>query len=140
MVVIGIGLSGFLIFIKNRKNEVIQRIKEVSRSENIVFSDKFANYFGRESKKYKQVRGNGTLVITDTTLMFFMLLPKKEVHIELSKIDDIESPVNFIGKSVFKPLLKINYLDESNKKDSAAWLVKDLELAKKFLQERGGKT
>ncbi|MFH2061193.1 MAG: hypothetical protein ABIJ59_20195 [Pseudomonadota bacterium] len=136
LIIIGIGLLGFLIFIKNRKKGLIQKIKEITQNENIVFSDISANFFGQESKKYKQVKGNGILTITNTSLMFFMLLPKKEIHIELSKIDSIEYPSSFLGKSIFKPLLKVNFIDENGQKDSAAWFVKNIELAKKNLEDK----
>lgn len=131
-----VSLLILLISIKKRKLQLRVEIQEKIQNKNILFTDKSANFFGQESKGYKQIRGNGVLVITDDSLMFFMLLPRKEIIIELSKIESIESPASFLGKSVLKPLLKVDFTNENGEKDSAAWYLRNLEEAKRILKDK----
>lgn len=136
LAIVIVALVAFLTYVKKKKNKLISEIKEKLEGKTLLFKDTSANFFGQESKKYKQIRGNGILIITDTVLMFFMFLPKKEIKIELSAINNIETPSTFLGKSVFRPLLKVTYLNENGKKDSVAWFVKDLESVLKIFKEK----
>ncbi|MBD3190274.1 MAG: hypothetical protein GF308_06505 [Candidatus Heimdallarchaeota archaeon] len=104
-----------------------QRILEKTDSKEVIKSTRGANFFGLESKGNKQIRGNGNLFLTDKCLYFKMWVLKKEIIIPLSAIEKLETPKWHIGKSKFRPLLKIFFINKSGKKDSAAWLVKDLE-------------
>lgn len=93
-----------------------------------------ANFFGQESKGVLQTRGNGTLVLTDTELYFEKFIPRQEIHIPLSTIQRIETAKSHLGKTVFRPLLKVVYQNEAGQPDSIAWLVPDVEGLKQQLE------
>jgi hypothetical protein len=88
--------------------------------------DRAASFFGQESRGGMQMRGNGTLILTDSDLIFEMWIPDKQFRIPLRSIQAIENPSSFLGKSRFTPLLKVVYLNDQGKTDSMAWQVADL--------------
>ena len=85
-----------------------------------------ALFYGQESSGATQLRGNGVLALLPDRLHFEMLTPRREFTIPLDRITAIESPTSFLGKTNFKPLLKIVYLGDTGKPDSMAWLVDDV--------------
>ncbi|MGL1931694.1 MAG: hypothetical protein OCC45_08025 [Desulfotalea sp.] len=113
----------------------MQKIRKGSRetlakrynSRDILCHDNFAEYFGMESFKGKQVRGKGVLVLAQSELYFLRLHPWMELCIPLKKIKRCVTPSNFLGKSINKQLLKVEFQDESNKLNAVAWHVKDLK-------------
>jgi len=94
-----------------------------------------ANFFGQESGGVMQMRGNGTLVLTDSELYFERWVARKEYRIPLNAIQAIETPTSFLGKTNFRPLLKVVFKDEAGHTDSMAWLVRDLEGVKRALED-----
>jgi hypothetical protein len=64
-----------------------------------------------------------------------MWIPKKEIKIPIDKMEKIEEVKSFLGKSKFRPLLKIGYIDENGQKNSAAWMVKNLQKWKSIINE-----
>lgn len=108
---------------------IIARQKEASargRFPNARQIDRTASFFGQESRGATQMRGNGTLILTDTDLIFEMWVPNTEFRIPLQSIQAIENPTSFLGKSRFAPLLKVKYVDQQGQTDSMAWQVRDL--------------
>lgn len=99
-----------------------------------------ANFFGQESHGLTQLRGNGTLVLTDNELHFERWLSRREYRIPLHAIRAIEMATSYLGKSIFRPLLKVVFVDEAGNTDSMAWYVPDVEDLKRTLEEaRRGK-
>jgi hypothetical protein len=94
-----------------------------------------ALFYGQESAGVMQTRGNGTLVLTDSELYFEKWLPRREYRIPLTAIQAIETPTSFLGKTNFRPLLKVVFQDEAGKTDSMAWLVGDLDGAIRALED-----
>ncbi|MCD4775968.1 MAG: hypothetical protein K8S15_07940 [Candidatus Aegiribacteria sp.] len=103
--------------------EISMRYPEHSR----IITSPVANLFGIKSRGMKQVRGNGTLLLTSSQLYFRMLLPKKEILVPLRSITSVETPRSFLGKTKGRKLLKIDFRNDTGGTDSAAWLVADLE-------------
>jgi len=93
--------------------------------DNILLIASNANFFGQESAGFKQIRGNGTLVLTKDKLYFQMLLPKKIIEIPLENIERIEENRSHLGKTTGSKLMKIIYRNGSNSMDSCAWLVRN---------------
>jgi hypothetical protein len=85
-----------------------------------------ALFFGQESRGSTQMRGNGTLILTDDELLFKQWVVSKEFRIPLRSIQSIETPRSFLGKTQGVQLLKVNYLTESGAPDAIAWRVSDL--------------
>lgn len=88
--------------------------------------DRAASFFGQESRGVTQMRGNGTLILTDSDLIFEMWVPNTEFRIPLRSIQSLENPTSFLGKSRFTPLLKVIYTNEQGTTDAMAWQVPDL--------------
>jgi len=86
-----------------------------------------ANFFGQESLKLKQVRGNGVLVLTPEELYFEMWVPKRICQIPIINIIDIEVTKWHLKKTKNRNLLKIIFTNLSGEIDSAAWLINDLD-------------
>lgn len=88
--------------------------------------DRTASFFGQESRGVTQMRGNGTLILTDTELIFEQWMTNNVFRISLRTIQGIENPTSFLGKSRFAPLLKVVYTNDQGVNDSMAWQVRDL--------------
>jgi hypothetical protein len=93
-----------------------------------------ANFYGQESAGAAQMRGNGTLVLTDTELYFERLWPRREYRISLAAIERVEIPSSYLGKTNFQPLLKVVFRNDAGQLDSMAWLVPDVESLKDRLE------
>ena len=93
----------------------------------IIISLNSANFFGQQSRKSTQVRGNGVLILTAEELYFEMWRPKKVVQIPTSAILNVEITKSFLHKSVFRKLLKVGFQNENGVEDAAAWWVSSLE-------------
>ena len=115
-----------------------KRIKEIFEKfpvSDILISDELANFFGLESLGAWKVRGNGVLILTSEELFFGMWKPKKEIVIPIKSILDITNPKSFMHRSIFRPLLKINFKNPSGDFDSAAWYVRHLKERNEILNE-----
>jgi hypothetical protein len=93
-----------------------------------------AMFFGQQSKGVRQLRGNGTLAITDRELYFRKWAPAAEHIIPISAIQVIETPLAFLGKSYGRPLLKIVYRTDNEQTDAVAWYVPDLDSVREQLE------
>jgi len=93
-----------------------------------------ANFYGQESKGKVQMRGNGILVLTEDELYFEWLLPRREFRIPLSAIQAVETPSSFLGKTNFRPLLKVVFKNDSGQTDAMGWIVPDVEAARQAIE------
>ena len=121
---------GFVILIlkmhKIRKGSRETLAKRYS-SEDILCHDNFAEYFGMELYKGKQVRAKGVLVLAQSELYFLRLHPRMELCIPLKRIKRCVTPMMFLGKSINKPLLKVEFKDEDGALNAVAWHLRDLK-------------
>ena len=108
---------------KKRINEIMDNFEGID----IIITLNNANFFGQQSRKSTQVRGNGVLILTAEELYFEMWRPKKVVQIPTSAILNVEITKSFLHKSVFRKLLKVGFQNENGEEDAAAWWVSSLE-------------
>lgn len=94
------------------------------------------NYFGRQSDGVMQMRGNGSLLLTEDSLVFELWVPQKRLMIPLNSITEITNPRAFLGKSKGQRLLRIDYTGENNQPDAAAWLVRNLETTQTSIEKQ----
>lgn len=120
----------FYVFRRSSQKQ-IQNMQERFPAAKIITG---ANFFGQLSKGLTQIRGNGTLVLTDAEIIFEKWMPRTEYRIPLNRIHSIETPKVFLSKSVGRPLLKINYEDETGRSDAIAWYVKDVASLKDLIE------
>ena len=112
-----------------------KRINEITdkfQGKNIIISLNNANFFGQQSHKSLQMRGNGVLVLTQEELFFEMWHPKKVLQIPASAILEVEITKSFLHKSVFRKLLKVVFTNQEGEEDAAAWWVTSLD---KWIEE-----
>ncbi len=129
LILLLITIAVFVVFIISIRNMIIKRKKEIIakfKDKEILLISSNANYFGTETLKSFQIRGNGFLILTKDELFFQMWTSKKEISIPISNLRSTETVKSFLGKTVFAPLLKVNFQNEHNDSDSIAWLVKNL--------------
>lgn len=108
------------VFTKGLQEDVERRTADQS----VVMQTSNANFFGQTSKGGKQLRGNGALILTRDEISFLMALPRKEIVIPLNRVVSVSLPKSHLGKSIFKPLLRVEY-DSLEGRDSVAWAVKE---------------
>jgi len=104
-----------------------KRILEKFNEGDIIIYSKGANFFGQECKGLKQIRGNGVLILTKEELFFQIFLPKRILRIPLKNIKNVTTESRHLRKVKHVELLKVNFINEDKKEDSAAWWVKNLE-------------
>jgi hypothetical protein len=108
---------------QKRTNEILAKFDE----RDIIISQNNANFFGQQSLKSFQIRGNGVLVLTTKELYFEMWHPKKTLQIPRTSILKIEITKSFLHKSVFRKLLKVIFQNNDGEEDAAAWWVTSLD-------------
>lgn len=128
IIVLGLGLY----FLRNYAKSQRQAIRE--RFPNARYTVVGASFFGQESKTAAQLRGNGSFVILAEELYFQLWLPKQEFRIPLDSITAIETVSSHLGKTRFRPLLKVIF-DNGTASDSIAWDLPNMEEAKVQLEK-----
>ena len=120
-------LAGLIHFVRGRLRTQAEELASRHAGEGVVRLTPRANFFGLASRGMGQVRGNGVLLLTRTSLRFVLLLPRREVTIPLESIRSVETPRSHLGKTVGMRLLKVTFSDDQGQEDSAAWWVNDLD-------------
>jgi len=127
-------LSLLRLFFSSARKKLEHHIQENFDIREIVGATTRANFFGKQSKGGKQIRGNGALVLTKNEIYFIRAVPFKEYKIPLKSILEVSLPNSFNGKSVFSKLLCIQYKIGSEL-DVVAWAVKNPESWKKSIEK-----
>jgi hypothetical protein len=132
---VGLAIVFRLVFARLRR--VAQRSEGDARQQypDARLIDAGALFFGQQSRGVTQMRGNGTLIVTDSAVIFQQWVTNKEFRIPLSAIQSIENPSSFLGKWQGVPLLKINFLSDSGQADSMAWRLRDLSGVQRVIEE-----
>ncbi len=117
-----------IIFVRMHKirKEYRETLAKKYSSGDIICHDNSAHYFGMEMYRGKQNRGKGILVLAQNELYFLKLFPRVELCIPIKRIKKCVTTMNFLGKSIHKPLLKVDFKDEDGALNSVAWHVRDL--------------
>lgn len=123
---------GLIVFLKRLQTDRAAAARAQFPNAQLIVPG--ANFFGQESRKGSQMRGNGTLVITDSEVYFERWLPRAEYRIPRKAIESLETPSWYLGKSVFRPLIKINFRRDDGTRDSMAWFVVNLDVVKRTLE------
>jgi hypothetical protein len=107
------------IFRKNLERVVSERFNPTE----VLRKDLWANYFGRKSKGTMQIRGNGALVLTNAQLWFLKAVPRTEIDIPLNQIIRVSTTQSHLGKTIFRPLLFVEF-ETADGPDSIAWALR----------------
>lgn len=113
------------------------RIRSRLKSQTIVLSDRFANFYGLFTHGPGQIRGNGWLLLTKDDLIFEMYLPARSLVIPLKSVIHVDTVPAHLGKTgkAGQPLLRITYASEAQK-ESAAWRVDQVQQWVSSITER----
>lgn len=93
----------------------------------VVLHDDVATCFGIESRGKKQVRGNGTLVLTKQELVFEQWVPNRVLNVPLAQIAQVDTTRRFLGRSRGGRLLRVSWTTPQGTSDRAAWQVQDVD-------------
>ncbi|HYW91152.1 MAG TPA: hypothetical protein VFA95_01590 [Gammaproteobacteria bacterium] len=128
------GLLAFSLVMRRARRRSLRAADSRCAGEEVVYRDPAAVYIGCESRGDRQLRGNGVFVLTREKVFFTLWLPRREVAIPLERIRGIDTPRQFLGRSVGRRLLQIRYVDAEGQADAAAWFVRGLEDCCGFLR------
>ena len=109
---------------KRRYNQILSNFEE----NQISLISASPNFYGQYTLGRGQVRGNGVLILTKESLFFEMYFPRKKFNFPLKNIREVDTVKSFLGKTQFRQLLHISFINDNGKEDSAAWLIKDLDV------------
>jgi len=128
------GLLAFSVIMRRARKRSLRAADSRCAGEDVIYRDPAAVYIGRESRGDRQLRGNGVFVLTREKVFFTLWLPRREVAIPLERIRGVDTPRQFLGRSVGRRLLRIRYVDAEGHPDTAAWFVRGLEDCCRFLR------
>jgi len=146
-VIISLAVLGFLflfftisvitsLIFHNLKNSRICRLKtDGILSDNFLYLDEKAIFFGIKTSGFRTLRGNGIFIITEKQIYFSLFLPDKEYKIKIDSIEEIRTGKSFLGKTKFRELLIIDFKENDARLNSAAWLLSDLNQAIETLEK-----
>lgn len=113
------------------------RVAQRYTKAEILLQDDLAQSYGLESRGVSQTRGNGTLVLTTSTLHFFQFSPDQEIEIPVSKITETKIVRSHLGKTAGVDLLHVTFSTAAGTPDSIAWVVRPSAMTwKATLDER----
>ena len=105
------------------------------REQKILLQTLNANFFGQKLKGFKQIRGNGALILTEKRIWFLLGIPKREISIPMKNINTVSLTKIFLGKKVFQLLLCIEYLPPQGGIDAIALAVNNPEKWKDAIEQ-----
>jgi hypothetical protein len=96
-----------------------------------------ATSLGLTSLGVGQLRGTGTLVLTDNEVAFAQWRPDRLVRIQRAAIVEVGTTRTHLGKTMNKDLLRIRWANaETEVEDTVAFFVRDLDA---WLTDLGGR-
>ena len=138
LVVLGVlATFGTLAIVYAVLSRAARRSEEAARREfpNAHRIEAGALFFGQRSRGAAQMRGNGTLIFAPTELVFRQWVVDREFRIPYRRIESLETPRSFLGKTQGAKLLQVNYVDGSGAQDAMAWRVRDLSATMRVIEE-----
>lgn len=125
VVLIG-GVTGAVTRTRMRRSRT-QLIASLGGPEVVVLTDERANCFGIESLGKKQVRGDGTLVLTTHELVFEQWVPSRVLRVPLGQVTSVDTARGFLGRTRGGKLLRVAWTTTGGGADRAAWQVEGLD-------------
>lgn len=122
-----LALAAVLVTLALLRRKAVEDLRRRLAGREVLKMDRRANFFGVESKGQGQLRGNGVLVLTPGQLIFEMLLPAREMVVDLARISRLAKVRSHLHKTVMRPLLRVEYDDGAGGTDAIAWYVRDVD-------------
>lgn len=130
-VVVGVLVVNVLLwlFLMTRLKKLVNtRLAELRKrypDRDVLLIAPTSNLIGRESPSGKMLRGNGTALLTRDKLVFELWLPKTELLIPRNRIKAVSEVKAFAGKSIMRPLLRVDYRNEQGEDEALALYLPD---------------
>lgn len=122
-----------LVFVRGGRTRAQARLREVPGD---ALRTTAATSLGLVTLGAGQVRGTGTLVLTDTEVAFAQWRPDRLVRIPRAAIHEVDTTRVHLGKTMKSDLLRIRWASaEAGVEDTIAFFVRDLD---PWLQDLGG--
>jgi hypothetical protein len=114
------GIIGYIVWIRWRDRKWIG---ERFGSQKILAMSFGVNYFGRASEPGPPRKSSGFLLLLSDRLFYRSRLKKIELDIPGSSIARVYHDRSHKGTNLHQSLVKINFINEQNEKDTAAFKV-----------------
>jgi hypothetical protein len=114
------GIIGYIVWIRWRDRKWIE---ERFGSQKILAMSFGVNYFGRASEPGPPRKSSGFLLLLSDRLFYRSRLKKIELDIPGSSIARVYHDRSHKGTNLHQSLVKINFINEQNEKDTAAFKV-----------------
>jgi len=115
--------SSYLRRLKQTANAAEAELREGLTSEDILLTDRMAQFVGIQSAGATQVRGNGALALTRRDLRFRMWVPNRRYDVSLDRITAVGTTRSHLGKAVGADLLKVSFTNDQGAEDAIVWRV-----------------
>ena len=120
-----------VVIVRNGRSKALARLDEVPGP---VRRSMAATCLGVESAGLGQVKGTGTLVLTDAEVAFAQWRPDHLIRVPRSAIAEVDTTRSYLGKTMNADMLRIRWTDEGNP-DTVAFFVRELD---PWLADLGG--
>ena len=114
------GIIGYIVWVRWRDRKWIE---ERFGSQKILAMSFGVNYFGRASEPGPPRKSSGFLLLLSDRLFYRSRLKKIELEIPGSSIARIYHDRSHKGTNLHQSLVKINFINDQNEKDTAAFKV-----------------
>lgn len=114
------GIIAYIVWVRWRDRKWIN---ERFGSQKILAMSFGVNYFGRATEPGSPRKSSGFLLLLPDRLFYRSRLKKLEVEIPVSKIARVYPDRTHKGVDLHQSLVKIDFINSSNQKDTAAFKV-----------------
>ncbi len=114
------------IFIQATRRRVDQRIRTTLTDAPKRLETPSARFLGFLSGTGEQLKGSGSLVLTDNQLLFFQALPPHNLTLPLAAVREATTVSTYQKKNYSRPILKVTFSTHHGQ-DAAAWVIPDPE-------------
>ncbi|PKL77584.1 MAG: hypothetical protein CVV27_05015 [Candidatus Melainabacteria bacterium HGW-Melainabacteria-1] len=134
--ILAVNVLGMVLVVRWIKSKAMQRVEVIKQrfGQQLLLVAPSASLIGLESKTRGMSRGNGTLALTEADLVFQLWMPDTEIIVPRHCITAVSEVKAFGGKSIFKPLLRIDWTDTDGQQAAMAIYMPDLGKLKAQLE------
>lgn len=115
------------------RRKLAQRIIHTFTPGEMIRATVNANYFGLESLRGKQIRGNCALVLTKDILWSSLAAPRRDLPIPLNRIRKVSLVRSHCGRAILRDLLRVDF-HAADTDNAIAWYVPDAQAWKAALE------